>query len=467
MTNDNVAISGDGSPLDESTVQNLNTALGGELVRPGGDGYDDARAIFNAMIDKRPALIARCAGAADVVHAVNFARDNALLVAVRGGGHNVAGNAVCDGGLMIDLSPMKAVRVDKTARTARAEPGVLWSEFDAETQAHELATTGGAISTTGIAGLTLGGGWGWLGGKHGLACDNLLSVDLVTAEGQHITASASENSELFWGLRGGGGNFGVVTSFEYRLHPVGPVLGGLLIHPLEKAREVLGFYDTFTRSSPDELVSLTVFATTPDGDRVIVIGVCYNGSHEAGEQILRPLRDFGAPVADTIGSMPYVEVQKMLDAGFPHGIQQYWKSSFLMQLSGDALDVMVEHMAKAPTAQCAAAFEQLGNQVHRVGEDETAYSHRDARYALLICGMAGEATEKEVITEWTRDLWQAMQPFCTNTVYVNYLGPEEDEGSERLKQAYGPRTYERLVALKNQYDPSNLFRLNQNIKPSG
>ena len=300
-------------------IEQVRTKLRGGHLLPGDDGYDAARKIYNAMIDNRPGIIARCAGVADVIDAVNFARNNGLLVSVRGGGHNVSGNAVCDGGLMIDLSPMKGVHVDLETKTARAEPGVTWGEFDRETQAFGLATTGGLVSTTGIAGLTLGGGLGWLMVNHGLACDNLISVDVLTADGQLRTASASRNEDLFWGLRGGGGNFGVATSFEFPLHPVGPMLGGILIHRLDKAAEIIRFYDNFTRTSPDELGTFVGFVTSPEGERVLAIFICYNGAVEEGERILKPLREFGPPLADMVGPMPYVQVQRMMDGAFPAG----------------------------------------------------------------------------------------------------------------------------------------------------
>ena len=353
--------------LNAETVEQVRTKLRGGHLLPGDEGYDAARKIYNAMIDHRPGIIARCAGVADVVDAVNFARNNGLLVSVRGGGHNVSGNAVCDGGLMIDLSPMKGVRVDLDSKTARAEPGVTWGEFDRETQAFGLATTGGLVSTTGIAGLTLGGGLGWLMGNHGLACDNLISVDVVTADGRLLTASASRNEDLFWGLRGGGGNFGVATSFEFRLHPVGPMLGGILIYRLDKAAEIIRFYDNFTRSSPDELGTFVGFVTSPEGERVLAIFVCYNGAVEEGERILKPLREFGPPLADMIGPMPYVQVQRMMDDAFPAGRQNYWKSNFLKGLDPEAIQVIVDHVLKAPSPYSAVAIEQFSGAVNRVG----------------------------------------------------------------------------------------------------
>ena len=452
--------------LNAEVIEQFRTGLrGGHLLR-GDDGYDTARKIYNAMIDHQPAIIARCAGVADVIDAVNFARNNGLLVSVRGGGHNVSGNAACDGGLMIDLSPMKSVRVDPESKTARAEPGVTWGEFDHETQAFGLATTGGLVSTTGIAGLTLGGGLGWLMGNYGLACDNLISVDVVTADGRLLTASKSRNEDLFWGLRGGGGNFGVATSFEFQLHPVGPMLGGILIYRLEKAAEAIKFYDEFTRTSPDELGTFVGFVTSPEGERVVAIFVSYNGAVEEGERILKPLREFGPPLADMISPMPYVQVQRMMDNEFPAGRQNYWKSNFLKGLDTQAINVIIDQVAKAPSPHSKIAIEQFSGAVTRVGANDTAFNHRNARYNLLIVGIWTDPAAKADNVRWVRDFWDAMAPYSSGGVYVNYLGQEADEGAERVKSAYGPEKYARLVALKQKYDPTNLFRLNQNIKPS-
>jgi len=453
--------------LGEGVVEELRASLRGQLLRAGDDGYDEARKIWNGMIDRRPALIARCAGVADVLHGVNFARTHHLLVAVRGGGHNIAGNAVCDGGLMIDLSRMKGLRVDPVRRRARAEAGLTWGEFDRETQAFGLATTGGQISTTGIAGLTLGGGWGYLARKYGLASDNLLSVDLVTADGQLLTASPTEHADLFWGVRGGGGNFGVVTSFEYQLHRVGPVLAGFVIHPFEKAKEVLTFYREFTSAAPDELAANVVLLTMPDGTPVAAIAVCYNAPIEAGERILRPLRAFGPPLADQIGPMPYTAAQKLADAFYPPGIQNYWKSSFLKEISDEAIDTMVAYCANRPSPMCHGGIEhQLGGAVSRADREATAFNHRDVQYSFMSIGECTDPAEAERCVRWAREFWEAMQPCLTSGVYVNYLGQEADEGAERIKAAYGPEKYQRLVALKNTYDQTNLFRLNQNIKPT-
>ena len=452
--------------VDEAVVEGFRAGLRGALLRPGDDGYDNARRIWNAMIDRRPALIARCAGAADVVRSVNFARAHGLRVAVRGGGHNVAGNAVCDGGLVIDLSPMKGIRIDPARRTARAEAGCTWRDFDHETQAFGLATTGGVIPTTGIAGLTLGGGIGWLMGQHGLSCDNLLSVDIVTADGRLLTASAEENPDLFWGVRGGGGNFGVVTSFEYRLHPVGRVLGGMVVHPLERTRDVLRFFREFTESTPDELGAQAALLTSPEGVKVVAIVVCYSGPLEQSERVLRPVREFGPPVVDQIAPMPYTQLQGMLEPAFPPGLQNFWKSNFLRDLGDEAIDVITDRFQRVPSPTSVVVIEQFGGAVSRVGGDETAFNHRDARFNFLIIGIWPDPADHDRHVHWVREFWDAMQPFSSGGVYVNYLGPEADEGAERVKAAYGPVKYGRLVALKNRYDPTNLFRLNQNIRPT-
>jgi len=453
--------------VDHSSVEKFKASLRGELLGPGDAGYDEARKIWNGMIDKRPALIARCAGVADVISCVNFARANNVLVAVRGGGHNIAGNAVCDGGLVIDLSRMKSVRVDPARRRARAEPGLTWREFDRETQAFGLATTGGQISTTGIAGLTLGGGWGYLARRYGLSCDNLLSADLVTANGQFLTASVAENPDLFWALRGGGGNFGVVTSFEYQLHPVGQVLGGIVAYPFEKAKEALKLFRDFTSTAPDEMASGIVLITLPDGTALAGIVVCYTGPLAEGERLLKPLRVFGPPLMDQIGAIPYTAAQQLLDAFYPSGLQDYWKSSFLKDVSNEVIDIMVAHCAKRPSPMCHGLIEhQLGGAVRRADREATAFAHRDVEYSFLAIGVCADPAEGAKCARWAREFWEAMQPCSTGGVYINYLGREADEGPERIKAAYGSEKYARLVTQKNRYDPTNLFRLNQNIKPS-
>jgi FAD/FMN-containing dehydrogenase len=376
----------------------------------------------------------------------------------------VAGFAVSDGGLMIDLARMKGIRVDPASRTARAEPGLTWGEFDRETQAFGLATTGGFVPSTGIAGLTLGGGLGYLMRRFGLACDNLLSADIVTADGQLRTASAMENEDLFWGLRGGGGNFGIVTSFEYQLHPVGPmVLGGLIVHPLSAAKDVVRFYREFAPTAPDELTTHLACLTTPEGDPVVVFVVCYSGPADQGEGVVRPLREFGSPLHAAVGPMPYTEVQALGGPLYPPGRLNYWKSSFIDELPDAAIETMVSQFAAAPSPFSAVALEQLGGAVSRVGRDQTAFSQRSAPYSLIITGEWTDPAESDRHIRWARDTWEAMRPFESEAVYVNYLDADE---SERIKAAYGGK-YERLAALKAKYDPTNFFRLNQNIRPIG
>jgi hypothetical protein len=449
--------------LTATAIEQLKGQLRGELLCPGDTHYDSIRTIHNGMIDRRPALIVRCAGVADVITAVNFARSNNLIVAVRGGGHGVPGFAVCDGGLMIDLSRMRAVRVDPVSRTARAEGGCTWGDFDHETQAFGLATTGGIARPTGIAGLTLGGGHGYLMRTYGLACDNLLSVDVVTADGRLLTASATEHADLFWGVRGGGGNFGVVTAFEYRLHPVSQMLGGLLIYPLAKAKELFRLYRDFTRTAPDALGSLCNLATLPDGTPAAVILLAYNGASDEGERLLRPLRDFGSLLADQVGPLPYIALQSIVENFNPPGLRNYWKSNYLRDLSDAAIEVMVDHYTTVPAPHTHVVVEHLGSAVCRVGNDAMAVDHREALYNFLIVGMWGNAAEDDKVIGWVRDLWGALQPFSSGGLYVNYEA-EHDMG--RVQAAYSPTKYARLVALKNKYDPSNLFRLNQNIMPT-
>jgi FAD/FMN-containing dehydrogenase len=449
--------------LTATAIEQFKGQLRGELLCPGDMHYDSTRTIHNGMIDRRPALIVRCAGVADVITAVNFARSNNLIVAVRGGGHGVPGFAVCDDGLMIDLSRMKAVRVDPVSRTARAEGGCTWGDFDHETQAFGLATTGGIARPTGIAGLTLGGGHGYLMRTYGLACDNLLSVDVVTADGRLLTASATEHADLFWGVRGGGGNFGVVTAFEYRLHPVSQMLGGLLIYPLAKAKELFRLYRDFTRTAPDALGSLCNLATLPDGTPAAVILLAYSGAPDEGERLLRPLRDFGPLLADQVGPLPYIGLQSIVENFNPPGLRNYWKSNYLRDLSDAAIDVMVDHYTTVPAPHTHVVVEHLGGAVCRVGNDEMAVDHREALYNFLIVGMWADAAEDDKVIGWVRELWGALQPFSSGGLYVNYEA-EHDVG--RVQAAYSPTKYARLVALKNKYDLTNLFRLNQNIMPT-
>src|SRR5882762_1376498 len=449
--------------LEEPTVQQFAAGLRGPLLRDGDAGYDHARQVWNGMIDRHPALIARCAGVADVMAAVRFARAHRLLLAVRGGGHNITGNAVCEGGLMIDLSPMKSVRVDPVRRIARAEGGLTWGEYNRETQAFGLASTGGVVSTTGIGGLTLGGGLGWMMGKHGLTCDNLLSADIVTADGQFLTASADENPNLFWGLRGGGGNFGIVTSFEYQLHPVGPVLAGMVIHPISEAKAVLGFYRDFCRSCPDEMLAAAALMTSADGAPVAVIIASHIGDLAAGERLMAPLREFGTPLADTIAPTSYVELNTLFDAAVPYGgVQRYWKSSFLNELGDDLLDIMIARTAKLLSPMSMVLFFHMHGAATRVDRDATAFGLRQDQWDYDVISQWTDPAETARHIQWTRDFWTAVEPFATGEVYVNHLDAEE---ATRIRAAYGGH-YDRLVALKNKYDPTNLFRLNQNIKPT-
>ena len=450
------------SPTD--AWQELKSTLRGELLTPQHSEYDQARKVFNAMIDKRPAAIARCAGAADVIACVRFAREHDLLVSVRGGGHSIAGKAVCDDGLMVDLSGLKGIRVDPVRRVAQAQPGLSLCEFDRETQAFGLATTLGTISMTGIAGLTLGGGVGWLMGKFGLACDNVLSLDVVTADARLLTVSAEEHSDLHWGMRGAGPNFGVVTSFAYRLHTLGPVLAGVVAFRREEGETMLKAYRDFSRSIPAELTTGAGFLTLPDGTPVVVFPACYAGENLAeGEAVLRPLRTQKGVLADMIKPGSYLEMQTALDWAFPPNQYCYWKSGFLKDLSDDAIRVMGSFGATLPTPLSMIILEHVHGAAADVAPDATAFPHRGEGFNLLIISSWPDPRDNEKNIGWTRDLWDAMRPFMRPGVYVNYLS--EGEADDRVRAAYGPN-HARLAALKNKYDPTNFFRVNQNIKPA-
>jgi len=448
--------------VEASEVGILRQLVRGEVVVPGDVAYDQARRVWNGMIDRRPRAIVYCAGADDVVAAVKFARSNSLLVAVRAGGHNIGGASVCDGGLVIDLSRMKQIEVDPAKRTARAQAGLNLGEFDLATQAHGLATTMGVNADTGIAGLTLGGGFGKLGRKYGLTCDNLISVEIVTAEGRLLHVSATEHADLFWAIRGGGGNFGVVTTFEYRLFPVGPtLLAGSILHSYDRARDAMRFYQAFASSAPDELSLDAALAMTPSGERVLNISPCYIGPIEEGERVLKPLRTYGAPIQDQIAPRAYVEIQSAGDALFPRGRRYYWKAQFLRELSDPAIDVLLGSYASAPLGSLLV-LQHVGGAIGRVPMTDTPYVNRDALYDCFPISIWDEVEEDAPRIRWARELWDAMRPFSTGGVYANNLG---EEGPERVEAAYG-ENYPRLLALKNKYDPTNFFRLNQNINPT-
>lgn len=452
-------------PSVADAVIELASKFSGQLLQPTDAGYEEERKVHNGLVNKRPALIARCRGVADVVDAVALARKVNLEVAVRGGGHNVAGRATVDGGLMIDLLPMKGIHVDPSARTARAQGGVTWSELNRETQLHGLAVTGGVVSSTGIAGLTLGGGIGWLMGKYGLALDNLRSVELVTADGRVLRASKDGEADLFWAVRGGGGNFGVATSFEYQLHPVGPTItGGLVTHPFDRARDVLRFFRDFTASLPDEFMVVAGLIHAPDGSgtKLAAMVTCHCGSLAAGETAVRPLKQFGSPVMDAIGPVPYCQLNGMLDAAYPKGALNYWKSSFLAQMSDDAIDTMIECFARCPTPMGQLLLEHFHGAVTRVGVSDTAFPHRAAGYNLVVLSEWMASADTDRCIAWARETYAAMEPFVASARYVNYLG--DDETGDATAAAYGPN-YRRLQELKKKYDPSNFFHMNQNIRP--
>jgi FAD/FMN-containing dehydrogenase len=436
----------------------------GRLVGEADADYDESRRVWNAMIDKRPALVAHCTDAADVIAALAYARERDLPVAVRGGGHNIAGLSTCDRGIVVDLSSMKRIEVDGDARTARAEPGLRWVEFDAETQAHGLATTGGTVGDTGIAGLTLGGGFGWLCGKHGMTIDNLRSAELVTADGRVLTASADENADLFWAIRGGSGNFGVVTSFEFDLHHVGPVItGGGVFHPIEWAPEVLRFYRDFAASAPDEVTVYCGFLPGPHGP-VIAIAAAHCGSLEDGERALAPLKSFGSPVHDAVGPIPYVGQQSLLDDLLPTGVHNYWKADYVDGLSDGVIEATVEAYARVPSPRSIVLFIPVNGAASRIPSDATAFPHRDpSLVAVGIYSLWSDPAEADANVDWTRETWEALQPYATGGVYVNDLS--EDEGEDRVRTAFGSN-YDRLAEIKAVYDPDNVFRLNANVRPA-
>ncbi len=454
-------------------VEALRQRLRGAVLLPGQPGYDEARRIWNAMIDRRPALVVRAAGAADVVQAIDFTRRHGLVLAVKGGGHNIAGNAVCDGGLMLDLSSMKSVRVDPITRTARVEPGATLADFDKEAQAFGLATPTGINSTTGVAGLTLGGGFGWLSRKHGLTIDNLLSVDLVTAKGELLHASEKENEDLFWAVRGGGGNFGVVTSFEFRLHRIGPeVLSGLIVHPLSAGPEVLRGYRKLVAAAPEELTCWAVLRKAPPlpflspevhGTGIVVLALCYAGDIEEGRKAVEPFRRLGTPIADVVGEHPFVGWQTTFDPLLEPGARNYWKSHDFGELGDKAIDLLVEYAGRVPSPECEIFIANLGGAINRVPAAATAYPHRDIQFVVNVHTRWRSADQDGVCIAWAREFFDRMAPHATGGVYVNFM--PEDEAQRVRAGAYG-ENFRRLGKLKARYDPDNLFRLNQNIEPA-
>jgi FAD/FMN-containing dehydrogenase len=456
------------------TLESLRASFRGELVLPSDEAYERTRRVWNGAIDKRPTLIARCSGAVDVVRAVDFAREHELVVAVRGGGHNVAGHATCDGGIVIDLSPMRGIELDLARGAVRVQAGATWGDVDHETQAFGLATTGGLVSTTGVAGFTLGGGFGWLMRKHGLACDNLLSAELVTAGGRLLRASPEENTDLFWGLRGGGGNFGIVTAFEFQLHPVGPILTcGAIFFRGEDAGDLLRFYREWVEGVPDELTTVVTLATAapapflPEqvhGKRVAIVSGCYVGDPDDGARAFRPLRDWGSPVADLVEPMPYTAMQSLVDGQWGPGLHNYFKSWWLARLDDQAIETLIAAHQRAVSPDTKIQLYHFGGAVARVAEKETAFGQRDAPYLLNIAARWVNPAEFDIHVSWARELHASMRPFATGGVYVNFLG---EEGHDRVRAAYGERTYQRLVELKRSHDPTNFFRLNQNIPPDG
>jgi FAD/FMN-containing dehydrogenase len=462
--------------LSAPAVEELATAFGGSLLQPGDQDFDEARLVWNGLHDRHPALIARCTAAADVVAAVNFARENGLAVAVRGGGHSAPGYGTCDDGIVIDLSPMKGIAVDPEARTARAEAGLTWGEFDAATQEHGLAVTGGRFSTTGISGLTLGSGSGWLERKCGLTADNLVSVEVVTASGEQVTASSGENPDLFWGIRGGSGNFGIVTSFVYRLHEVGPIIyGGLMMATPDRATEILKFAREYMPSAPEDLGGAVAFINAPpepfvpaelQGQPVVGLVICWTGDHDVGERVVAPLREVAQPVVDLVQPMPYTALQSMLDDGGPKGIRGYFKAEFMDELSDEAIDKLARHGARRAGPMAQLLMEPMRGAISDMGEDETALGRRDVEwcYHALAMWLEPDPDTADAHVAWAKGLAEDLRPHSTAGVYLNYIS--DDEGEERVRSSYGPK-YDRLVALKDRYDPDNMFRLNQNIRPSG
>ena len=451
--------------MDQRYLSNLAKQLDGSLQRPGDPEYDAARKIWNAMIDRRPKLIVRCLSTNDVVRAVLFAREHDLLVSVRGGGHNVAGNAVCDDGLMIDLTLMNDVSIDTKTNSVTTGGGCTLGDIDTASHPFGLAVPAGIISETGIGGLALGGGVGWLVRKYGMTCDNLISAEVITADGEIVMASETENQDLFWGLRGGGGNFGVVANFRFRAHSIAKVIGGMVIYPRSAANDVYRFYRDFTKKAPLELTAYCACLTTPDGIPATAILACYCGDPASAESALRPLREFGSPIADTLALIPRIEMQTMFDAGFPYGNRNYWKSSFIDELTDDAIDLIVEHGNRNTSPLSALMIEYyFGGPSSEIGETDTAFAHRNAQYDLGVIGQWQDATEDADHIEWVRNTYNAIEPYSNGRIYANLIGADQMTDETQLRATFGVN-YDRLVTLKQKYDPTNFFCMNQNVKP--
>lgn len=454
-------------------IEALQSKLRGGLIQPDDPEYDQARTIWNAMIDRRPAAIVRCSGVADVVHSLEIAKQHHLQLSVRSGGHNIAGNALCDGGLAIDLSAMKSIHIDPLARRAYVEPGATLGDFDHEAQLFGLATPLGINSTTGVAGLTLGGGFGWLTRKYGMTVDNLMSVEIVTADGERLWANAEQNADLFWAVCGGGGNFGVVTLFDFQLHAVGPeLLSGLVVYPFAQAKSVLHQYREYVKTIPDELSVWTVLRKAPPlpflpeevhGTEVVVLACLHAGDVEEGRRLVEPLLHFGDPVGEHIGVNPFSAWQQAFDPLLTPGARNYWKSHNFAELSDETIDTVIEYAGKLPTPQCEIFIALLGGEANRVAADATAYAHRDVNFVLNVHGRWDDAKQDEACISWSRDFFNAASPYAMGGVYVNFMTEEE---TDRIGSAYGPN-YDRLAEVKQKYDPDNLFHLNQNIKPRG
>ncbi len=452
--------------LAYEVFESFKDKIHGQVLLSQDEGYDTARTVWNGMIDRHPACIVQAKNHEDVKACIDLAREYAILISVKGGGHNVAGNAVCEGGIMIDMSLMKEVTVDTGNRTARVQAGATWHDFDAETHKFGLATTGGVISDTGVAGLTLGGGIGWLIGKYGLASDNLICVKMITADGQYRTVSQEENPDLFWGIRGGGGNFGIVTEFEFQLHPLTNVYGGLMAYPLPMAAQLIPVYLELMKNAPDELAINIAWITSPEGHKALGFIVCYYGEDlSKGRELLEPLFQVGSPVMEHIGIIPYPVLQSVLDETYRPGLRNYWRSNFVKTLDPAIFEIILKHFADAPSPLSGIVLERFGGEVNRIDDNATAYAHRNNAFNLMAISMWDGAEKDEQNIGWLKALWEELAPYLQARVYVNYLGSEDTEGINRIKEAYGEAKYARLVELKQKYDPTNLFRMNQNIKP--